>query len=150
MDKIILAENCLKEWLPFMTILGLSVQFSCSVMSDSLQPHGLQNFRLSCPSPTPRAYSYSRPLSWWCRPTTSSSVVPFASQFQSFPESQSFLVSQFFVPDWPRYWSLSFSISPSNEYLRLISFRMNWLDLLAVQRTLKSLLQHHSSKASNL
>ena len=150
MDKIILAENCLKEWLPFMTILGLSVQFSCSVMSDSLQPHGLQNFRLPCLLPTPRAYSYSCPLSRWCRPTISSSVVPFASHFQPFPESQSFLVSQFFASGWPRYWSFSFSISPSNEYLELISFRMNWLDLLAVQRTLKSLLQHHSSKASNL
>ena len=73
-----------------------SVQFSCSVESDSLQPHGLQPIRLPCPSPTPRACSNSHPLSWWCHPTISSSAIPFSSCLQSFPASGSFSVSQFF------------------------------------------------------
>ena len=74
-----------------------SVQFRCSVMSDSLPPHGLQHARLSCPSPTPGAYSNSCPLSRWCHPTISSSVVPFSSCLQSFPASGSFPVTQFFA-----------------------------------------------------
>ena len=72
-----------------------SVQFSCSVMSDSLWPHGLQHTSLPCPSPTPGAYSNWCPLSWWYHPTISSSVVPFSSSLQSFPASGSFQVSQF-------------------------------------------------------
>ena len=84
-------------------------------------------------------------------PTISSSIVPFSSHLQPFPASGSFPVSQFFLHiRWSKYWSFSFSISPSNEYSELISFRMDLLDLLAVQGTLKSLLQHHSSKASIL
>ena len=114
-------------------------------MSDSLRPHELQHTRLPCPSPTPRVYTNSCPLSQWCHPAISSCVIPFSSCLQSFPESGSFLHIW-----WPKYWSFSFSISPSNEYSGLISFRMGWLDLLAVQGTLKSLLQHHSSKASIL
>ena len=74
-----------------------SVQFSHSVMSNSLRPHGLQHTRLPCPSPTPEAYSNSCPLSQWCHPTISSSVIPFSSRLQSFPASGSFLVSQFFT-----------------------------------------------------
>ena len=89
------------------------------------------------------------PLSWWCHPTISSSVVCFFSCLQSFPELGSFPVSQFLI-GWPNDWSFSFSISPSDEHSGLISFRMDWLDLLVVHGTLKSLLQHHSSKASNL
>ena len=122
-----------------------SVQFSCSVVSYSLRPHGLQHARLPCPSPTPRACSNSCPLSRWYHPTIPSCVVPFSSRLQSFPASRSFLRIR-----WPKDWSFSFSISLSNEYSGLISFRMDWLDLLAVQGTLKSLLQHHSSKASIL
>ena len=80
------------------------------------------------------------PLSRWCHPTISSSVIPFSSRLQSFPPSGCFQMSQFFASDWPKDWSCSFSISPSKEYSGLISFRMDWLDLLAVQRTLKSLL----------
>ena len=83
-------------------------------------------------------------------PTISSSVVPFSSHFQSFPASGSFPVSQFFPSGGQSYWSFSFSISPSNEYSGLISFKMDWLHLLTVQGTLKGLLQHHSSKASIL
>ena len=116
-----------------------SVQFSLSVMSDSLRPHGLQHARPPCPSPTPGAHSNSCPSSRWHHPTISSSVVPFSSCPQSFPASGSLHIS------WPKYWSFSFSITPSNEHLGLI-FRMDWLDLLAVQGTLKSLLQHHSSE----
>ena len=119
-------------------------------MSNSLGPRELQHTRLSCPSPTPGACSNSCPLSQWCHPTISSAVVPFSSHLQSFPASGSFPMSKFFCTRWPKYWSFSFSMNPSNEYSGLISFRMDWLDLLAVQGTLKSLLQHHSSKASIL
>ena len=126
-----------------------SVQFSCSVMSDYLQPHRLQHAKPPCPSPTPKVYSNSRPSSWCCPPTISSSVIPF-SCLQSFPASGAFPMSQFFHIRWPNYRSFSFSISPSSEYSGLISFRMDWFDLLEVQGTLNSLLQHHSSKASIL
>ena len=124
-----------------------SVQSSHSVMSDSLQPPGLQHTRLPCPSPTPRVYPNSYTLSRWCHPTISSSVVPFSSCLQSFPSSASFPV---LCIRWPEDWSFSFNISPSNEHSGLISFRMDWLDLLAIQGTLKSFPQHHSSKASVL
>ena len=125
------------------------IQFSRSVMSDSLWPHGLQHTRLPCPSPTPEACSNSCPLSRWCHPTISSSVIPFSSCLQSFAASG---FSNESAPPirWPKYWSLSFSISPSNEYSGLISFRIDWFALLAVQGTFKSLLQPHSSKASIL
>ena len=120
--------------------------FSHSVVSDSLILHGLQHTRLSCSSPTPRACSNSCPSS---HPTISSSVVPFYSCLQSFPESGSFPESVLHIK-WPKYHSFSFSISPSNEYSGLTSFRIDWFDLLAVQGTLRSILQHHSSKASIL
>ena len=121
--------------------------FSHSVMSNSLQHHGLQLARLPCPSATPRACSNSCPLSQWSHPAISSSIVPFSCP-------QSFLASGFFSSElvlcikWPKYWN--FSINPSNEYSKLISFRIDCFDLLAVQGTLKSLLQHHSLKASVL
>ena len=127
----------------------LLLQFSRSVVSDSLWPHGLQHSRLACPSPSPRACSNSSPLSQWCHPLISSSVVPFSFCLQSFPASGSFPVSQLCIR-WPRYWNFSFSTSPFNEYSGLISFRTDWFDLLAVQGTLKNLLQHHNSKASIL
>ena len=124
--------------------------FSCSAMSDSLWPHVLQHTRLPCPSPTPRDYSNSYPSSqWWCHPTISSSIVPFSSSLQSCPVSGSLPESVLCIR-WAKYWIFSFSISPSSEYLGLISFRINWFDYLAVQGTLKSLLQYHSSKASIL
>ena len=102
-----------------------------------------------CPSPTPGVYSNSHPLSRWCHPTISSSVVPFSSRLQSFPASGAFqwVSSSYQVA---KVLSFSVSISPSSEYSGLISFRVDWLDLLAVQGTLKNLLQHHSSKASIL
>ena len=119
-------------------------------MSDSLRLHGQQHTRLPCPSPTPGDCSNSCPLSQWCHPTVSSSVIPFSSCLQSFPAAGSFPNESVLRIRWPKYWSFSFSISPSNEYSGLISFMIDWFDLLAVQRTLKSLLQHHSSKASIL
>ena len=126
-----------------------SVQFSCSVVSDSLQPHESQHARPPCPSPTPRVHSDWHPLSQWCHPAISSSVIPVSSCPQSLPASV-FSNESTLHMRWPKYWSFSFSIIPSKEILGLISLRMYWLDLLAVQGTLKSLLQHHSSKASIL
>ena len=117
-------------------------------MSDSSWPHELQHARPPCPPQTPRVYSNSCPSSWWCHPAISSSVVPFSSCPQSLPASGSFPISQLFASGGQRTESFSFSISPSSEHPGLISFRMDWLDLLAIQGTLKSLLQHHSSKAS--
>ena len=113
-----------------------SDQISCSVMSDSLRSRESQHARPPCPSPTPRVYSNSCPLSWWCHPTISSSFVPFSSHLQSSPASGSFQMSVLCIR-WPKYWSFSFSIRPSSGYSGLISFRMDWLDLLAVQGTLR-------------
>ena len=127
-----------------------SVQLSRSVVSDSLWSHGLQHARSPCPSPTPRAYSNSCPLNQWCHTTISSSVIHFSFHLQSFPASEFFSSDSVLRIRWPKCWSFSFIISPSNEYLGLISFRMDQLDLLSVQGTLKSLLQYHSSKASVL
>ena len=117
-------------------------------MSDSLQPHGLQHTRLLCPSPIPRVYSNSCPLSLWCHPTISASCRPLLLPPSIFPSIRVFSNESVLHIKWPKYWSFSFSISPSNEYSGLISSRMDRFDLLAVQGTLKSLLQYHSSKAS--
>ena len=119
-------------------------------MSNSLQSHGLQHARPPCLLPTPGACSNPCPSSWWCHPTISSSVIPFSSHLQSFPISGVFSNKSVLHISWPKYWSFSFSLSPSDEYSGLISFRMDWLDLLAIQGTLKSLFQHNSSKASIL
>ena len=102
-------------------------------MSDSLWPHELQHARPPCPSPTTGVYSNSCPLSWWCHPTISFSVITF-SHFQSFPASRS--NESVLCIRWPKDWSFSFNMSPSKEYSGLISFRMDWLDLLVVQGTL--------------
>ena len=126
-----------------------SVQFSRSVMSDSLQPRGLQHTRPPCPSPTTRVYSNSCSLTPWCHPAISS-CRPLLLPPSILPSIRVFSNESALHIRWPKYWSFSFSISPSNEYSGLIPFRMDWLDLLAVQGTLKSLLQHHSSKASIL
>ena len=122
------------------------VEFSCSVVPNSLQSHGLQYTRPPCLSPTPGVYPNSCPLvSQWCHPTISSSVIPFSSCPQSFPAS--FFSNELVLCiRWPKYWSFSFSICPSNEYSGWISFRIACFDLLAVQGTLKSLLHHNSSK----
>ena len=133
-----------------------SVQFSHSVVSDSLQPHELQHARPHCPSPTPRDQTHVHRVSDAIQPSH-----PLSSPFPPTPNSsqhQSFSNESTLRMRWPKYWSFSFSIIPSKEsgsvqwsvLPGLISFRMDWLDLHAVQGTLKSLLQHHSSKASIL
>ena len=106
--------------------------------------HGLQHARPPCPSPTPRVYPNSCPLSRWCHPAISSSVVPFSPCPQISPSIRVFSNESTLHMRWPTYWSFSFSISPSIEHPGLISFRMDWLDLFAVQGALKSLLQHHT------
>ena len=138
-------EN-LKE---FMSVeFSFSIQFSCSVVSDSLWLHGLQHARPPCPSPTPRVYPNSCPRSLWCHWTISSCHARLLPP-SVFPSIRVFANESVLIR-WPKYWSFSFNISPSNEHPGLISFRMDWLDLLAGQGTLKSLLQHHTSKASIL
>ena len=119
-------------------------------MSDSLQPHESQYARPPCPSPTPGVHSDSRPSSRWCHPAISSSVIPFSSCLQIPPSIRLFSNESTLHMRWPKYWSFSFSIIPSKEIQGLICFRMDWLEHFAVQGTLKSLLQHHSSKASIL
>ena len=124
-----------------------SVQFSHSVMSDSLRPHESQHPRPPCPSPTPGVYSNSCPSSQWCHPGISSSSRPLLLLSPIPPSIRVFSNESTLHMRCPKYWSFSFSISLSNEHPGLISLRMDWLDLPAVQGTLKS-LQHHNSKAS--
>ena len=141
-------ERCLLLGRKTMANLS-SVQFSHSVMSDSLRPHEPQHARPLGPSQTPRVHPNPCPLCQWCHPTVSSFVVPFSSCPQSFPAS--YLSNDLALHiRWPKYWNFSFRSSPSNEYSGLIFFRIDWFDLPAVQGTFKSLFQHHNSKASIL
>ena len=126
-----------------------SVKFSCSAMSGSLRPHGLQHTRLPCSSPTPGAYSDSCPSSQWCHLPSHSWLSPSSPAF-NLSQHQGLLKWLRSSHQVAKDWSFSFSISPSKECLGLISFRIDWLDLLAIQGILKSLLRHHSSKASIL
>ena len=120
-----------------------SVAQSCP----TLRPHESQHARPPCPSPTPRVYSNSCPLSWWWHPTIFCHPLLLPSIFCSI---RVFSKESALCIRWPKYWSFSFNISPSNEHPGPISLRMDWLDLLAVQGTLESLLKHHSPKASIL
>ena len=129
--------KCTKAFL--LHLIKAWIQFSHSFMSDSLWPHELQHARPPCSSPTPRVHPNSCPLSQWRHPTNSSPVVPFSSP-SIFPSISVFSNESALHIRWPKYWTFSFNISPSNEHPGLISFRMDWLDLLAVQGTLKSLL----------
>ena len=124
-------------WHLALILFSSLVQFSRSVVSDSSWSHESQHPRPPCPSPTPRVHSNSCPLRWWCHPAISSSVIPFSSCPQSLPASV-FSNESTLRMRWPKYWSFSFSISPSSEHPGLISFRMGWLDLLAVQGTQES------------
>ena len=118
-------------------------------MSDSLQPHVLQHARLPCPSPTPKDYANSCPLSQWCHPTISSSVIPFSSRLQSFPASGSFQMSQLFTSgDQSTGVSASGSVLPMNIQDWFPLGWTGWISLLS--KTLKNFLQHHSSEASIL
>ena len=118
-----------------------SDQIRHSVVSDSLRPHESQHTRPPCPSPTPGVHSDSHPSSQWCLILCHPLLLlpPVPPSIRVFSNESTLRIR------WPKYWSFSFSIIPSKEIPRLISFRMDWLDLLAVQETLKSLLQHHSS-----
>ena len=141
--------SMLKLYPPSFLCSFSSVQFNGSVVFKYLWPHGLQHTRLPCPSPTPRAYSNSCPSSQWCH---QSSCHPLSSPsppaLKSFPASGFFQMSKFYASGGQSIGvSASASVSPSNEYSGLISFRIDWFDLLAVRGTLKSLFQHHSSKA---
>ena len=125
--------------------------FSCQVVSNSLRFHGLQHTRLPCPSPSGRICPNSCPLNWWYHPTISFSCHALLLLPSVFPSSKVFSNELALYISWPKYWSCSFSLSISgNEYLGLIFFNIDWFDCLAIQGTLKSFLQHHSSKASIL
>ena len=116
-------------------------------MTDSLQTQGLHHVRLPCPSPTPGAYSnYVHLISDAIQPSHPLSTLLLLPSV--FPSIKAFSSESVLRIRWPKYWSFSFSISPPNEYSGLISFRTDWLDLLAVQGTLKSLPQYQNSKAS--
>ena len=141
-------RNCINFLKNLMTFcVSHNSQLSHSVMCDSLKPHGMQHDRLPCPSPTPGAYSNSCPLSWWCHPTISISVNPSAPAFNLSQHQGLF-----------KRVSSSYQVAKVLEFqlqhqsfqwtFRTDLFRIDWLDLLAVQGTLKSLLQYHSSKAS--
>ena len=140
MLAFILSGGIYTQFKPFPS----SVQFSHSVMSNSLRLHGLQHTRPPCPSPTPGAYSNSCPLSQWCHPTISSSVIPLSSHLQSFPASSLFK----WVGSLHQVAKV-LELQLQHQSFQWI-FRMDWFDLLVVQGTFKSLLRHHSSKASVL
>ena len=119
-------------------------------MSDSLQTHELQHARPPCPSPNPGAYPNSCSLSLMMPSNHLILCCPLLLLPSVFPSIRIFSNESALRIRWPKHWSFSINISPSNEHSGLISFRMDWLDLLASQRTLKSLLQHHNWKASIL
>ena len=133
------------DWDVYFLILNSMLLFRHSVMSNFLRLHGLQHTRLPCPSPSPK-FDQTHVHG------VSDAMQPSLSPFPAFNHSQnqSLFNESVLCIRWPQYCSFSFSISPSNEYSGLISFRVDWFDLLVVQGTLKSLLQHHSSKASIL
>ena len=125
--------------------LYIYLPISHSVLSDSLGPHGLQHARLPCPSPTPRAYSNSCPIElvMSCNCLILCHILLLLPSI--FPRIRVFSNESVLCIRWAKYWSFSFSISPSNEHSGLISLRINWFNLPTVQGTLKSLLQHHHS-----
>ena len=119
-------------------------------MSDPLRPHGLQHTGLPCPSPSPGVSSNPCPLSRWCHPTTSHPLSPHCPPALNLSKHQGLFQWVGSSYQMAKLLKLQFSISPSNEYSGLISFRIDWFDLLAVQGILKSLLLNHNSKASSL
>ena len=127
-----------------------SVQFSRSVVSDSLGPHGLQHTRPPCPSPTPGVLPKLMSIESVMPSNHLTLYPPLLLPPPIFPSIRVFSNELALRIRWPKYWSFTSNISPSNEHSGLISFRLDWLDLLAVQGALRSLLQHHSSKASIL
>ena len=151
-QRILIEKHRLEKEPNGNAITENSVQFSHSVMSDSLRPHESQHTRPPCPSPTPGVYPLMSIKSVMpsshlilCHPLLLLPPIPLRIRAFSNESTLRELAMK-----WPKYWNFSFSISPSNEQPGLISFRVDWLDLPAVRGTLKSLLQHHSSKASIL
>ena len=138
--------NCFSNYFTSISVQFSSVAQSCPTLCD---PMNRSMPGLPVHQPTPGVHSDLCPSSQWCHPAISSSVVPFSSCPQSLPASV-FSNESTLRMRWPKYWSFSFNVILSKEHLGLISFRKDWLDLLAVQGTLRSLLQHHSSKASIL
>ena len=129
-----------KKYIKRKTYVFIQLLLSCQVMSNCLQPHGLQHAKLLCPPPISSPHVHELVIS-------SNHLIlccPLFSCPQYFPESRFFQMSQLFPSGGQKYWSFSFSISPSNLYSGLISFRIDWFDLLVVQGTLKSLPQHNS------
>ena len=124
-----------------------SVQFS---RTNSFRPHGLQQARPPCPSPAPRVYPKLMSITSVMPSSHLILCCPLLLLPSIFPSIRVSSIESVLRIRWPKYWSFSFNISPSNEHPGLVSFRMDWLDLLAVQGTLRSLLQHHSPKASIL
>ena len=124
--------------------------FSRSVMSNSLWPRGMQHARPPCPSPIPGVYPNSNLLTRWRHPTSVILCHPLLLLPSIFPSIRVFSKESVLHIRWLQYWTCSFKISSTNEHPVLISFSMDWLDLHAVQGTLKGLLPHHSSKASIL
>ena len=139
-------SSCIHSFIHSVNTTVVVQPLSCVSLCD---PHRLQHTRLPCPLPSPEACSNSCPSSPWCHPAISSSVLPSPPAF-NLSQHQVFANKSALRIRWLKYWSFSFSISSSKVYSGLISFRMDWFYLLAVQGTLKSLLQPHSSKASIL
>ena len=124
---------------------------SCSVMFDSLQPHGLQHTRFPCPSPTPRAYSNSCPSSWWCHPTISSSVIPFSSCLQSCPASESFQISHLFASGGQSIGvSASASVLPMNIQNWFPLRWTGWISLLSKGLFSNTTVQKHQFFSAQL
>ena len=150
---IVVNENTwkIKQNILFTPAFGYRLLSSSHwVMPNTLQPYGQQHTRVPSPSLLLRVCSNSGSLSWWCHPTILSSFVPLSTCLPSFPSIRVFFSELALHIRWPKYWSFSFIISPSKENSGLISFRIDWFDLLAVQGTLNNFLQNHSSKASVL
>ena len=127
-------KTTMSFWYDLSQILyDYTVQFSCSVISNPFVTPWTEHAKLPCPSSSPGTCLNSFPLSWWCHPAISFSVVHLYFCLQSFPSIGVFSNDSALLIRWPKCWSFSFSISPSKEYSGLISFRMDWSDLFVVE-----------------
>ena len=150
-SKCLLLAMCNPSWPLSSTLFSLLLQFSCWVVSDSLRPHGLQHTRLPSPCLSPRVCSNGLMSVKLVMPSKHLILCcPLFHLPSVFPSIKVSFTELALHIRWPKCWRFSFSFSPSNEYSGLISFRIDWVDLLAVQGTLKSLLQYHNLKASIL